>query len=162
MSPRTPEQNQKIRKEKRQIILNAALHVFAEQGYHSASVSSVAKAAKVSKGLMYNYFESKEEVLKTLVYEMADIMMERFPVPDGDPDDAFQAQTYASDPDGRFLHGSLVTGLAANSHGRARTTQGPNGEPSGPSGAGGATATDAPDPDPRHTDSRIGARAGDP
>jgi AcrR family transcriptional regulator len=60
MSPRTKQQFEDLRKDRRQAILDAALTVFANNGYHSASVSMIAKEAGVSKGLMYNYFESKE------------------------------------------------------------------------------------------------------
>src|ERR1700754_3460148 len=48
-------------------IVKAALKLFAKQGYGSASVRQIAKAAKVSPSLMYNYFNSKEEVLKEIV-----------------------------------------------------------------------------------------------
>ena len=67
MSPRTAEQFEKIRIDRKKAILDAALHVFAEEGYHSASISKVSKKAGVSKGLMYNYFESKEDLLHQLL-----------------------------------------------------------------------------------------------
>lgn len=81
MSPRTKEQFTEMRNDRHQAILDAALHVFAEDTYHGASVSKIAKRAGVSKGLMYNYFESKEELLKTLVFEIADRYMERLALP---------------------------------------------------------------------------------
>ncbi|MDG1332227.1 MAG: TetR/AcrR family transcriptional regulator [Crocinitomicaceae bacterium] len=70
--PRTSKQFETIRSERKEAILQAALHVFAEEGYHSASISKVSKAAGVSKGLMYNYFESKEELLKILIGSLLD------------------------------------------------------------------------------------------
>ncbi len=70
--PRTSKQFETIRSERREAILEAALHVFAEDGYHSASISKVSKAAGISKGLMYNYFESKEELLKILIGSLLD------------------------------------------------------------------------------------------
>ena len=81
MSPRTKEQNEAIREDKRQIILDAALHVFSEDSYHGASMSKIAVRANVSKGLTYNYFESKEELLKTLMIEIADKFLERIEMP---------------------------------------------------------------------------------
>lgn len=75
MSPRTTAQNDIIREERKAQILNAALHVFAEEGYHSASVSKVAKHASISKGLMYNYFHSKEDVLRALVVDLFEYAM---------------------------------------------------------------------------------------
>ncbi|MDX1350990.1 MAG: TetR/AcrR family transcriptional regulator [Putridiphycobacter sp.] len=68
--PRTATQNKEIRTDRRAKILDAALNVFAEEGYHSASISKVSKYAGVSKGLMYNYFESKEELLHELLHEV--------------------------------------------------------------------------------------------
>ncbi len=77
MSPRTTEQIEILRVKRTAEILDAAFHVFAEEGYHNSSVSQIAKRAKVSKGLMYNYFEGKEEVLRLIVrnlmIEIADL-----------------------------------------------------------------------------------------
>jgi AcrR family transcriptional regulator len=69
MSPRTKKQFEDIRQEKREIILSTALEVFATHGYHGSSISTIAKHAGISKGLLYNYFESKEELLKAVVSE---------------------------------------------------------------------------------------------
>jgi AcrR family transcriptional regulator len=74
--PRTPEQLEEIRKERRQTIMDTALEVFAAYGYASASISMIASKAGVSKGLMYNYFESKEELLSSIVEEGIDEMVE--------------------------------------------------------------------------------------
>jgi AcrR family transcriptional regulator len=68
--PRTKEQYEKIRSEKREIIKQTALKLFAEKGYASTSISDIAQTAGISKGLMYNYFKSKEEVLKTIWVEL--------------------------------------------------------------------------------------------
>jgi AcrR family transcriptional regulator len=76
MAPRSPEQFAEIREERRHQILEAALHVFAEDSYHGSSIAAVAKRAKVSKGLIYNYFKSKEEILLTLISDLFDEAME--------------------------------------------------------------------------------------
>lgn len=68
--PKTEAQNKQIRVDRKAKILEAALHVFAEDGYHAASISRVSKYAGVSKGLMYNYFESKEDLLHQLLHEV--------------------------------------------------------------------------------------------
>lgn len=89
MAPRTSAQFEAIRQGRRDEILDAALHVFAEAGYHTSSVSQVAKRAGVSKGLMYNYFSSKEEVLRTLIFDLFDYAMGRMKIkPDEVIDDA--------------------------------------------------------------------------
>lgn len=84
MAPRTSAQFEVIRQERKEEILNAALHVFAQDGFHSASVSQIAKAANVSKGLMYNYFESKEEVLRTLIYDLFEYAMNLMQIQPGE------------------------------------------------------------------------------
>lgn len=71
MSPRTSEQNEEIRLERKTQIKQVALEIIARDGFLNSSISKIAKAAGISKGLMYNYFESKE----ALVVEM---MMDGF------------------------------------------------------------------------------------
>jgi AcrR family transcriptional regulator len=44
-------------------LLQAALKVFATNGYHGSSIAEIAKEAKVSKALFYHYFESKRDLL---------------------------------------------------------------------------------------------------
>ena len=75
MAPRSEEQFAQIREERKHQILDAALHVFAEDSYHGASMAAVAKRAKISKGLIYNYFKSKEEILVSLVVDVFDEVM---------------------------------------------------------------------------------------
>ena len=67
MSPRTKEQVAKIRAQSKDKILMAALDLFAKNGYHNTSVSAIAKHAGISKGLIYNYYDSKEDLLKDVV-----------------------------------------------------------------------------------------------
>ncbi len=68
MSPKTKEQNNEIRQQSIQNIMIAALELFAHKGFYNTSVSQIAKEAGISKGLMYNYFKSKEELLQALVF----------------------------------------------------------------------------------------------
>jgi AcrR family transcriptional regulator len=70
--PRTAQQFEDIRTDRKKAILYAALHIFSEDGYHSASISKISKEAGVSKGLMYNYFESKEALLQILIGSLFD------------------------------------------------------------------------------------------
>jgi AcrR family transcriptional regulator len=65
--PRSQEQYDGIRKQKKQLIADAALELFSQNGYHATSMSQVAKKAGVSKGLAYNYFESKQEILDEIL-----------------------------------------------------------------------------------------------
>jgi AcrR family transcriptional regulator len=67
MSPRTSKQFDKIRQEKKGLIMEVSLELFAENGFHATSISQIAKKAGISKGLTYNYFESKKEILDELI-----------------------------------------------------------------------------------------------
>jgi TetR/AcrR family transcriptional regulator, fatty acid metabolism regulator protein len=49
--------------DKRRLILDAAIRVFARQGFHATRVSDIADEAGVAYGLVYHYFSSKDEVL---------------------------------------------------------------------------------------------------
>src|SRR6266542_4479318 len=62
--------------DKRRQILDAAVRVFARQGFHTCRVSDIADEAGVAYGLVYHYFGSKEEVLDTLFLERWDILLE--------------------------------------------------------------------------------------
>ncbi len=79
-----------MRSDRKQAILDAALEVFASEGYHVASISKIAKAAGVSKGLMYNYFESKQDLLNVLLDKINDGMMKILELPESQViDDVF-------------------------------------------------------------------------
>ncbi|HYF28661.1 MAG TPA: TetR/AcrR family transcriptional regulator [Baekduia sp.] len=62
--------------EKRRAILDAAVRVFARQGFHTSRVSDIADEAGVAYGLVYHYFRSKDEVLDTLFLERWDVLLE--------------------------------------------------------------------------------------
>ena len=62
--------------DKRRIILDAAVRVFARQGFHTCRVSDIADEAGVAYGLVYHYFQSKDEVLDTLFLERWDVLLE--------------------------------------------------------------------------------------
>lgn len=72
MAPKTKAQFEEIRLRTTRTIKKAALELFARNGYHSTSISQIAKAAGVSKGLMYNYFESKEALLHEIILEVVE------------------------------------------------------------------------------------------
>ena len=75
MSPRTPEQFEDMRKSRRQQIMDTALELFADQGYANCSIAQLANHSGISKGLMYNYFESKEALLVAIIEEgMSEIL----------------------------------------------------------------------------------------
>lgn len=81
MSPRTHQQFEEMRESRRLLIMEAALQLFATEGYGHCSISKLASHAGISKGLMYNYFESKEALLATIIEHGLNDIMDLF-----DPD----------------------------------------------------------------------------
>jgi AcrR family transcriptional regulator len=61
--------------DKRRNILDAAIRVFARQGFHSTRVADIADEAGVAYGLVYHYFNSKEEVLNELFSERWSLLL---------------------------------------------------------------------------------------
>src|SRR6476659_4524368 len=68
--------NERLAAEKRRVILDAAVRVFARQGFNGCRVSDIADEAGVAYGLVYHYFRSKDEVLDTLFLERWNVMLE--------------------------------------------------------------------------------------
>jgi len=64
--PKSEEQLERVREESRERILRAALLLFARQGYESTSIREIAREAKISQGLMYNYFAGKDDLLRAI------------------------------------------------------------------------------------------------
>ncbi len=61
--------------DKRRAILEAAIRVFARQGYHATRVSDIADEAGVAYGLVYHYFRSKEAVMTELFTERWSLLL---------------------------------------------------------------------------------------
>ncbi|HUP32979.1 MAG TPA: TetR/AcrR family transcriptional regulator [Gaiellaceae bacterium] len=64
--------------DKRRVILDAAVRVFATKGYHTSRVGDIAEEAGIAHGLLYHYFSSKEEVLETVFRENWSELLESF------------------------------------------------------------------------------------
>ena len=94
--------------DKRRVILDAAVRVFARQGFHTCRVSDIADEAGVAYGLVYHYFSSKEQILDTLFLERWNVMLVAIEEADASqraPRDklaaiaAFIIDSYRHDPD---------------------------------------------------------------
>lgn len=59
----------KERNIKREKIIREALTIFANKGYHASSMAEIAKAAGIAKGSVYTYFDSKDTLLRSIVFE---------------------------------------------------------------------------------------------
>lgn len=64
--PRSPEQNEEIRQERVEQILDAALTLYCQKGYAASEVADVADLAGVARGLVYYYFQSKRGLFQAL------------------------------------------------------------------------------------------------
>ncbi len=67
MSPISQAQIEEKRAASISKIFEASLELFARQGYQTTTISQIAKRAGISKGLIYNYFDSKIDLLKGLM-----------------------------------------------------------------------------------------------
>jgi AcrR family transcriptional regulator len=69
LPPRTqkPRRRRLSAEERRRVILDAALDVFARRGYHAASIDEIAHAAGISKALIYEHFPSKRDLHVSLL-----------------------------------------------------------------------------------------------
>ena len=94
--------------DKRRSLLEAAVRVFARRGYHAARVGDIAAEAGVAHGLLYHYFASKEDVLRTIFRENRGELLERFRRVEGSDEPADEKlegiakillRTWRNDPD---------------------------------------------------------------
>lgn len=88
MAPKTKEQFESIRQKSIATIKEAALELFAHNGYHSTSISQIAREAGISKGLMYNYFDGKEDLLNSIIMDavqMGEEVMAKYLTDSDDP-----------------------------------------------------------------------------
>ena len=67
MAPKTPLQFKEIREEKKALIMDVALEQFANVGFHATTIDQIARHAGISKGLIYNYFRSKDDLLGEII-----------------------------------------------------------------------------------------------
>ena len=94
--------------DKRRLILDAAVRVFARRGYHGSRVGDIAEEAGVAHGLLYHYFSSKDEVLETVFRENFGALLDRFRAVEGSDEPAPEKlegiakillRTWRNDPD---------------------------------------------------------------
>ena len=72
MAPRTEQQFEEIRETRKREIMNTALELFANEGFYATSISKIADRAGISKGLLYNYFDSKEDLIRSIIFDGID------------------------------------------------------------------------------------------
>jgi AcrR family transcriptional regulator len=77
MTPETSPRRRLSAEQRRAAILDSALEVFAERGYHASSIDDIASAAGISKALIYEHFDSKRELQVSLLEESAGELFDR-------------------------------------------------------------------------------------
>lgn len=65
--PRTKEQFNEMREKSKRLIMESALKLFSSNGFHATSINKIAADAGIAVGLVYNYFESKEDLLDKII-----------------------------------------------------------------------------------------------
>jgi AcrR family transcriptional regulator len=95
MSPRSKELSRQMKAESRSAILAAALELFAKKGFSATTTEQIAKKARVSKGLIFAHFPTKQEILLAIINEEFDQLLPHS-----------QERNHAESPKERFV--SLV------------------------------------------------------
>jgi AcrR family transcriptional regulator len=115
--------------DKRTLLLDAAVRVFAKRGYHGSRVGDIAEEAGVAHGLLYHYFSSKEEVLGTVFSENWGELLARFRTVEEADEPAAQKldglakillRTWRNDPD---LVTVMVREVARSAHLQAQVLE---------------------------------------
>ena len=65
--PKTPQQCILIKEQRAKSILKTALYLFASKGYNAVTMDEIAKETNCSHGLIYHYFQNKEELFITMM-----------------------------------------------------------------------------------------------
>lgn len=92
--PRSEEANTQIKDDRQKQILTSALRVFVHKGFAAAKMSDIATEAGISYGLMYHYFQSKDEIYAELVRDAVDSsrrVIEHATAENGEPIDKVRA-----------------------------------------------------------------------
>jgi TetR/AcrR family transcriptional regulator, fatty acid metabolism regulator protein len=125
-----------VAEEKRRLILDAAVRVFARKGFHASRVGDIAEEAGVAHGLLYHYFASKDEVLDVIFREHWDALLGRIHAVEssGDPP-AEQLRGVARALFQGWLHDRDVVRIVIRDIARTAELQGHVGELVKPIGA---------------------------
>lgn len=94
MSPRSEQANAQVKDDRQKQILASSLKVFIHKGFAAAKMSDIATEAGISYGLMYHYFQSKDEIYAELVNDAVDSSkrtIERVRSDEGEPIDKMRS-----------------------------------------------------------------------
>jgi AcrR family transcriptional regulator len=80
------ERKERDKQEMRQRIIDAAMHMFLEDGYNKTSIRNIAEAIEYSPATIYLYYKDKDELLYAVQKEAFDKLMDAFDKSASDPD----------------------------------------------------------------------------
>ena len=69
MATKDPGRDPHQRRDRREEILQASLHLFATKGFHGTSMRDIARSADITEGLIYHYFENKRDLFRAIIDE---------------------------------------------------------------------------------------------
>ena len=69
MAAKEPGRDPHQRRDRREEILQASLHLFATKGFHGTSMRDIARSADITEGLIYHYFENKRDLFRAIIDE---------------------------------------------------------------------------------------------
>jgi len=122
--------------DKRRQLLDAAVRVFARKGFHASRVGDIAEEAGVAHGLLYHYFESKDQVLEAVFHENWSVLLARIEsVEEGDEPAAEQLRYIAAIVLRTWLHLPDVVRVVVREFGRSPELAARVGELAQPIGA---------------------------
>ena len=78
MSPRSKTLSKQMKAKSRSAIISAALELFAKKGFSATTADEIAKKAKVSKGLIFSHFPTKENILLAILDDEIDRFLPKF------------------------------------------------------------------------------------
>lgn len=74
MSPRSKELSEKMKAKSRRAIISAGLELFAKKGFSGTTADEIARKARVSKGLIFSYFRTKQDILIAIIDEEINLL----------------------------------------------------------------------------------------
>ena len=66
------ERRQREREVRRELVIDAAMAIYAEEGYHAITMEKIAERSEVSRAALYLYFKNKEEIVLSAIVSHAD------------------------------------------------------------------------------------------
>ena len=73
---RTQAQNEKMREERKKLIKEGAVKLFASKGFFATTITDIAKDASMAQGLVYHYYKSKDDIYLEVISNALDMMKE--------------------------------------------------------------------------------------